>query len=72
MPTIRGLPIACPRLNEQRAIARIFGALDDKIELNRQMNETLIVVVAVSDAGGLDTGFKKSLRVLDRQVPWTP
>ena len=28
-------------LNEQRAIAHILGALDDKIELNRRMNETL-------------------------------
>lgn len=27
--------------NEQRAIAHILGALDDKIELNRRMNETL-------------------------------
>jgi type I restriction enzyme S subunit len=27
--------------NEQHAIARILGALDDKIELNRRMNETL-------------------------------
>ena len=30
-----------PPLPEQRAIARILGALDDKIELNRRMNETL-------------------------------
>lgn len=28
-------------LNEQRAIARILGSLDDKIEANRCMNETL-------------------------------
>jgi len=28
-------------LNEQRAIAHILGTLDDKIELNRKMNETL-------------------------------
>jgi type I restriction enzyme S subunit len=28
-------------LSEQRAIAHILGALDDKIELNRKMNETL-------------------------------
>ena len=28
-------------VNEQRAIARILGALDDKVELNRRMNETL-------------------------------
>ncbi|MDD5734272.1 MAG: restriction endonuclease subunit S, partial [Methanothrix soehngenii] len=30
-----------PSRNEQRAIARILGTLDDKIELNRGMNETL-------------------------------
>ncbi len=30
-----------PPLLIQRAIARILGSLDDKIELNRQMNETL-------------------------------
>jgi len=33
------LPI--PPLPEQRAIASVLGALDDKIELNRRMNETL-------------------------------
>ncbi len=30
-----------PKLAEQRAIARVLGALDDKIELNRRMNRTL-------------------------------
>jgi type I restriction enzyme S subunit len=30
-----------PPLDEQRAIAHILGTLDDKIELNRRMNETL-------------------------------
>jgi len=30
-----------PPLSEQRAIARILGTLDDKIELNRRMNETV-------------------------------
>lgn len=34
-------PIPLPPLAEQRAIAEILGALDDKIELNRRMNETL-------------------------------
>jgi type I restriction enzyme S subunit len=32
---------AYPGLHEQRAIAHILGTLDDKIELNRRMNETL-------------------------------
>ncbi|MBI2749591.1 MAG: restriction endonuclease subunit S [Burkholderiales bacterium] len=30
-----------PAIQSQRAIGRILGALDDKIELNRRMNETL-------------------------------
>ncbi|PWQ93202.1 restriction endonuclease subunit S [Leucothrix arctica] len=35
------LEILVPPLQEQKAIAHILGSLDDKIELNRQMNETL-------------------------------
>ena len=38
---LRTLDIPLPPLSEQRAIAGILGALDDKIELNRRMNETL-------------------------------
>jgi type I restriction enzyme S subunit len=38
---IHGVEIPLPRPPEQRAIAHILGALDDKIELNRRMNETL-------------------------------
>jgi type I restriction enzyme, S subunit len=39
--TLASLPIPLPSLPEQRAIAHILGSLDDKIELNRQMNQTL-------------------------------
>jgi type I restriction enzyme, S subunit len=35
------LPVRVPPLKEQQAIACILGALDGKIELNRQMNRTL-------------------------------
>lgn len=35
------LPISLPSPAEQCAIAHILGTLDDKIELNRRMNETL-------------------------------
>ena len=35
------LDVPLPPLPEQRAIARILGTLDDKIELNRRVNETL-------------------------------
>lgn len=34
-------PFLEPPIEEQRAIAHILGTLDDKIELNRRMNETL-------------------------------
>ncbi len=35
------LEIPLPPLPEQKTIAHILGSLDDKIELNRQMNQTL-------------------------------
>lgn len=38
---LRGIKLNLPPLPEQKAIAHILGSLDDKIELNRQMNETL-------------------------------
>jgi type I restriction enzyme S subunit len=41
----RSLSITLPPIRTQRAIAHILSTLDDKIELNRQMNETLEAMV---------------------------
>ena len=38
---IPGFRLPIPPLPEQRSIAHVLGTLDDKIELNRQMNQTL-------------------------------
>ena len=38
---LENVVLLLPPLSEQRAIAHILGTLDDKIEVNRRMNETL-------------------------------
>lgn len=38
---LRSMPISFPAIEEQERIGALLSALDDKIELNRQMNETL-------------------------------
>ena len=38
---LHGVDVPLPPVAEQRAIAHFLGTLDDKIELNRRMNETL-------------------------------
>jgi len=40
-PEVKAFHVCLPPLAEQRAVAEILGTLDDKIELNRRMNETL-------------------------------
>jgi type I restriction enzyme S subunit len=39
--SLKAVRLALPGLREQRAISHILGTLDDKIELNRRMGETL-------------------------------
>jgi type I restriction enzyme, S subunit len=46
--------LALPPINEQHAIAHILGTLDDKIELNRRMNETLQAIVEAIFKSWLD------------------
>ena len=70
----RGVRVTLPPLAEQRAIARVLGALDDKIELNRRMSETLEEMARAlfrswfvdfdpvrAKAEGCDTGLPKPL-----------
>jgi type I restriction enzyme S subunit len=41
LASLRSIKVPVPPLAEQHAIASVLGALDDKIELNRRMSETL-------------------------------
>ncbi len=64
---LRTIEISVPPLDEQRAIAYILGTLDDKIELNRRMNETLEAIAQAifkswfidASQDGLPKGWKK-------------
>lgn len=47
VPTIKALPVILPAIHEQRAIARFLSVLDEKIELNRRINETLETIARV-------------------------
>jgi type I restriction enzyme S subunit len=47
LASLKAIMIPVPPLAEQHAIAHMLGTLDDKIELNRRMNETLEAMARV-------------------------
>jgi len=74
---IRSFDFPLPSLPEQRAIAEILGAFDDKIELNRRMNKTLEAVARAlfkswfvdfdpvrARSGGRDPGLPASIATM--------
>ncbi|MFC5072668.1 restriction endonuclease subunit S [Kitasatospora cinereorecta] len=58
LASIRGLAVPCPPVGEQRAIAEVLGALDDKIALNERICVT-----------GLDLGDSYHQVVVDHGGP---
>jgi type I restriction enzyme S subunit len=65
------IEITVPPLAEQKAIAGVLGALDDKIELNRRMNATLEAMArALFQSWFID--FDPVRRNMDRNQPSTP
>jgi len=47
LSSLRSIKVPLPPLAEQKAIAAVLGALDDKIEMNRRMNATLEAMARV-------------------------
>ena len=71
---LRALDVRLPQPREQRAIAQILGTLDDKIDVNRRMNETLEAIARAlfkswfvdfdpvrAKAEGRDTGLPQDI-----------
>lgn len=75
--TLKKYSFECPPYDEQKAIAHILGSLDDKIEINRRMNETLESMAQAifkswfvdfdpvrAKAAGRDTGLSEEIAAL--------
>ncbi|MBE0543668.1 MAG: restriction endonuclease subunit S [Verrucomicrobia bacterium] len=63
---LKAVRTSVPPPTEQRAITAVLGALDDKIELNRRMNETLEALAHRSDKSLGQ--FKRALKELQVKV----
>jgi len=74
LASLRGVRVPVPPLDEQRKVSAILGTLDDKIELNRRMSETLEAMARAlfkswfvdfdpvrAKAEGRDTGLPKEV-----------
>lgn len=74
IPLLESLPIPTVPIADQRGIAHVLGTLDDKIELNRRINETLEAIACAlfkswfvdfdpvrAKAEGRDTGLPKHI-----------
>jgi type I restriction enzyme S subunit len=74
---LSALPFVVPPLSEQRAIAGVLGALDDKIEVNRRMNVTLesmaraVFLEMVKDGGGEEKTIGDVVTVAGGSTPST-
>ena len=68
---LKRIRIPLPPLSEQRAVARVLGALDDRIEANRRMNATLEgMVQAVFKDWFVDFGPVRAKAA--GRAPWLP
>ena len=73
LKSMRELPINLPPLPEQRAIASILSSLDDKIELNLQMNKTLEeMAMALYKHWFVDFGPFQSGKFVDSELGMIP
>jgi type I restriction enzyme S subunit len=58
---LQAIFIPLPPLAEQRAIAEVLGALDDKIEANRRVRQTLTDLLDISYTASLEAGAELSV-----------
>ncbi len=56
------LPVPLPPVAKQRSIAHVLGSLDDKIELNRRMNQTLEQIAQALLSRGSSTSTPSAQR----------